>query len=142
MQGRYLITFKKIFPMMYFTPQSKIIWPLFQKDLWLGIKISIWLNLSFDHNSCISGLNEQCEGTLNIYRLRIVQWYHGHPIWCLLAFSTKILNIQDSYTNATPKVKVHLGVIGLNLLHCPSLTRMCFIFKHILLASCALAFYT
>jgi hypothetical protein len=23
-------------------------------------------NLSFDHNSCILGLNEQCEGTLNL----------------------------------------------------------------------------
>jgi hypothetical protein len=32
-------------------------------------------NLSFDHNSCISCLNEQCEGTLGIYTLIPFQWY-------------------------------------------------------------------
>jgi hypothetical protein len=72
---------------------------------------------SFDHNSCILGLNEQCKGTLGIYTLRNFQWYHKDPIWCLFIFLTKILNIQDSRTNATPKVEVHLWVIGLHPLH-------------------------
>jgi hypothetical protein len=30
---------------------------------------------SFDHNSCILSLNEQCEGTLGMYILRTFQWY-------------------------------------------------------------------
>jgi hypothetical protein len=83
MQGWYLIALKKIFPMMYFTPQSKIIWPLLLGDLWSGIKISIWLNLSFDHNSCISGLNE---GTLNIYRFEnfpMVSWAPNLVFACI-----------------------------------------------------------
>jgi hypothetical protein len=33
-----------------------------------------------------------------------------------------------------PKMRVHLGVIGLNLLHSPSFVRMCFTFEHTFLA--------
>jgi hypothetical protein len=73
--------------------------------------------LSFDHNSCISGLNEQCEGILGIYTLRNFQWYHEGPIWWLFIFSTKALNIWNFRMSATPKVEMHLGVIGLNFLH-------------------------
>jgi hypothetical protein len=46
-------------------------------------------NPSFDHNSCISNLNEQCEGTLGIYTSIPFQWYYSGPIWCLFSFPTK-----------------------------------------------------
>ncbi len=42
--------------------------------------------LSFDHNSCILGLNEQCKGTLGICTSRPFQWYPGGPIWCFFLF--------------------------------------------------------
>jgi hypothetical protein len=48
----YLIAPKKIFPTMYNMPQSELVWPLFLRGLWLGIKL---------------GINEQCKGILNIY---------------------------------------------------------------------------
>jgi hypothetical protein len=35
----------------------------------------------FDHNSCISSLNEQCKGILGIYTSRPFQWYPWGPIW-------------------------------------------------------------
>jgi hypothetical protein len=73
--------------------------------------------LSFDHNSSILGLNEQCEGTLGIYILKPFQWYHEGPIWWLFIFSTKVLNIWNSRMSAIPKVGMHLGAIGLNLFH-------------------------
>ncbi len=98
-------------------------------------------NLFFNHNSCILGLNEHCEGTLGIYTSRHFQWYHKGSIWCLFSFSTKALNIQDSHRNATPKVGVHLGIIGLHLLHSPSFVRVCFTPEHTLLNSWALALY-
>jgi hypothetical protein len=44
---------------------------------------------SFDHNSCISSLNDQGEGTLEIFILRPFQWYFGGPIWCFLSFQPK-----------------------------------------------------
>ncbi len=77
----------------------------------------------FDHNSCISGLNKQCKDTLGIYTSSPFQWYPKGPIWCLFEFSTKVLNIWDSCTSATPKVGMHLGVIGFHLLHSPSFVR-------------------
>jgi hypothetical protein len=60
---------------------------------------NLTLDLSFDHNSCISSLNDQGEGILDICTLRPSQWYLGGPIWCLFVFSTKALSIRDSYTN-------------------------------------------
>jgi hypothetical protein len=62
----------------------------------------------------------------------------GSSISCLFVFSTKVLNIWDFHTSATPKMGIHLEIVGLNLLHSPSLVRMCFIPTHTLLASCAL----
>jgi hypothetical protein len=47
------------------------------------------LDLSFDYNSCISGLHEQCKGILSSYILKHFQWYFGGPNWCLFALSTK-----------------------------------------------------
>jgi hypothetical protein len=44
------------------------------------------LDPSFDHNSCISGLNEQYEGTLGIHILRPFQWYLDGLIWCFFSF--------------------------------------------------------
>jgi hypothetical protein len=52
------------------------------------------------------------------------QLYHGGPIWCLFAFSTKAQNIWDFGMNVTPKVGVHMEVIGFNLLHSPSLVKV------------------
>jgi len=46
-------------------------------------------NLSFDYNSCISGVNEQCKGILSSYILKHFQWYFGGPNWCLFTLSTK-----------------------------------------------------
>jgi hypothetical protein len=61
-------------------------------------------------------------------------WYFGGLIWWCVAFSTKVLNIQNSYTNVTPKVGMHLGVIGFHLLYTPPFVRVCFTFKHIFLS--------
>jgi hypothetical protein len=138
---QYLIALKKIFPTMYFMPQLEIIWPMFYRDLWLKIKFPIWFLTFLDHNSCILGLNEQCEGTLGIYTSRPFQWCSGGPIWCLFSFSTKVLNTWDSHTNATPKMRMHLRIVGFHLFHSPPFVRVCFTFKHIILTSWALAFY-
>ncbi len=120
---------------MYNMLQSKLIWPLLSKSLWSGVKFPIWfMPLSFDHNSCKSSLNEQCEGTLSIYTSRPFQWCPRGPIWCLFSFSTKVLNICDSRTSATPKVGVDLKVIGLYPLHSPPFVKVCFTPKHIFLA--------
>jgi len=43
MQGQCLISFKIIFPTVYSTPQSKLIWPLLSRGLCLGLKFPIWL---------------------------------------------------------------------------------------------------
>jgi len=48
----------------------------------------------------------------------------------LFSFSTKALNICNSCMSVTPKVGVHLGIIGLHLLHSPSFVRVCFTPKH------------
>ncbi len=66
-------------------------------------------------------LNEQCEGTLGIYTSKPFQWYPKSLIWYFFSFWTKALNIRNSHTYATPKVGVHLGIIGLHLLHSPHL---------------------
>jgi hypothetical protein len=87
--------------------------------------LNLVLDPSFDHNSCILGLNEQCKGTLGIYTSKPFQWYIGGPIWCLFTFPTKVLNIQDSHTSAIPKMGVPLGVIGLHPLHSPPFVKKC-----------------
>ncbi len=57
----------------------------------------------------------------------IVSW---GPNLVFFSFSTKALNICNSHTNVTPKVGMHLGIIGLHPLHSPSFVRMCFTPKH------------
>jgi hypothetical protein len=42
--------------------------------------------LSFDHNSCILGLNEHCKNILGIYTSRPFQWYHGAQFGACLFF--------------------------------------------------------
>jgi hypothetical protein len=66
----------------------------------------------------------------------------GAPIWCLFTFSTKVLNICNSYTNVILEVGVHLGVIGLHPLHSPPFVRVFLTPKHIVLASWALTLHT
>ncbi len=63
----------------------------------------------------------------------------GGPIWHFFAFSTKALNIHNSRPNATSKVGMHLGVIGLHPLHFPPFVKVCFIPKHILCRNPTLA---
>jgi hypothetical protein len=128
---------------MYGMFQLELIWPLLSRGLWSGVKFPIWLlPPSFDHNSCKSNLNEQCEGTLSIYTLRPFQWCPRGPIWCLFAFSTKVLNIRNSCISATSKMGVDLQVIGLYPLHSPPFLKVCFTPKHTPLASWALALHT
>jgi len=55
--------------------------------------LNLIINFSFDYNSCILHLNEQCEGTLGIHTSRSFQCYPRGPIWYLFAFSTKALDI-------------------------------------------------
>jgi len=55
--------------------------------------INLSPNPFLNHNSCISSLNEQCEGSLGRHILRLIQWYFGGQNWCLFALSIKILNI-------------------------------------------------
>jgi hypothetical protein len=73
-------------------------------------------NFSFNCNSCILGLNKQCNYILNIYTLKPFQWCLGGPNLCSFALLIKRLNIWDSCTSATPKVRVHLGIIGVHSL--------------------------
>jgi len=89
-------------------------------------------DFSFDQNSCISYLNEQWEGTLGIYISRTFQWYLVGWIWCLFTFSTKALNIQNSYMNVIRKMGVHLGSIGLHFLHYIPFVRVFHIRTHFL----------
>jgi hypothetical protein len=65
---------------------------------------------SFDHNSCKSSRNEQCKGILSIYVSRHFQWCLTGLIWHNIPFSTKVLNIHNSYTSATPKMLMSLDV--------------------------------
>ncbi len=66
----------------------------------------------------------------NFKHLRFKKWYHGGPIWCLFTFSTKVRNICNFHMSATPKVGVHLGIIGFHPLHSPSIVRVYFTPKH------------
>jgi hypothetical protein len=45
---------------------------------------------------------------------------------------TKALNIRNFRANATPKVGVHLGIIGLHPLQFPPFVKVCFTPKHTL----------
>jgi hypothetical protein len=42
-RGHYLIALKNIFSTMYLMPQLELVWPLFSRGLWLGVKFPIWL---------------------------------------------------------------------------------------------------
>jgi len=88
--------------------------------------------LLLKNNSCKSGLNEQCKCIISTYTSKPFLWCFGRPIWHLFAFSTKALNIHNSRTSATPKVEVHLGIIGLHPLHSPPFVKVCFTPKHTL----------
>ncbi len=66
-QRQYLITLKNIFSTMYYKLQSKIIWPLIQGIYGWESNSQFDSKYFFNHDSCISSLNEQCEGTVSIY---------------------------------------------------------------------------
>jgi len=76
---------------------------------------------SLGHNVCLKHPNGPCKPILDIYVLRIFQWYKklfnpmnfgpwNHP-----------LKIQESIGTPTPKMKVHLGVWGFISSHLPTL---------------------
>jgi hypothetical protein len=48
------------------------------------------------------------------------------PNLVFFSLPTKALNIHNSYMSATPKVGVHLGVIGLHPLHSPPICESVF----------------
>ncbi len=66
---------------------------------------------------------------LRFKKFLIVSW---GPNWCLFVFSTKVLNICNFHMSVSPKVGVHLGIIGLHPLHSSSFVKVCFTPKHIL----------
>jgi hypothetical protein len=43
MWQKYLIALENIFPSVYNKLQSDLIWPMLSRDLWLGVKLRIWL---------------------------------------------------------------------------------------------------
>ncbi len=61
---------KTIFPMVYSAPIKPHLTPAFKGLVVRGQILNLTTTLSFDHNSCKSGLNEQCKGTLSIYTSR------------------------------------------------------------------------
>jgi hypothetical protein len=56
----------------------------------------------------------------------------GAKCGIFFASPIKVLNIHNSRTSATPKVGVHLGVIGLHPLHFPPFVKVCFTPKYTL----------
>ncbi len=62
--------------------------------------------------------------------------------WCLFLFPTKVLNIHNFHMNVTPKMGVHLGVIGIHLLHSPLVVKVCFTPKHTPLTSWVFTLHT
>jgi len=54
---------------------------------------NLTFDLSFEYNSCISGLNKWCKGILGSYILKHFQWYFEGPNWCSFSLSIKVLNI-------------------------------------------------
>jgi len=61
------------------------------KGFMVGSEIfNLNLNPSFDYNSCISSLNEQCKGILGSYILKHFQWYFGGSNWCSFTLLTKV----------------------------------------------------
>jgi hypothetical protein len=131
---QYPIALKKIFSTCITCTNHNSFDPYFQGFV-VGSQIpNLTIALFINHNSCKSCLNEQCEGTLSICASKPFG-----PIWCLFAFPMKAMNIRNFSTNATPKVGVHLGVIGFHPLHSPPFLRVCFTPKQIFLGSWALA---
>ncbi len=117
---------------VYHTSIKPHLTPIF-KGFVVGNQIpNLTLAPSFDHNSCKLGLNEQCKGTLSIYASWVSNGILRAQFGVFFPFSTKALNIHNFHTNATPKVEVHLGIIGLHSLHFPSFVRVCFALKHTL----------
>jgi hypothetical protein len=118
-QAQYLISFKKIFSIVFYTPIKNHLIHALRGFVVKNQFPNLIPNPSFDHNLCILCLNKQCKGFLVIYTLKSFQWYPRGSIWCFLVFSTEALNIQNSHTSVTPKVGMHLGVIGFHFLHSP-----------------------
>jgi hypothetical protein len=87
MQGQYLVTILKDI-------SNDVLHAQIRDDLTLALRgfvvksqiPNLTLDHSFDHNSCILGLNEQCEGTLGIYILKSFQWYFEAQFGACLPF--------------------------------------------------------
>jgi hypothetical protein len=84
------------------------------------------------HNFCKSGLNEQCEGILNIYTSIPFESCPRGPIWYFFPFPTKALNILNSHTCVTPKMGGARGSHWASSLAFSPIVKVCFTPKHIL----------
>ncbi len=68
--------------------------------------------LFLSHNLCYKYLNGSCEPILDIYVLRIFQWYKEIFNPMNFNLSNCYLKNWDSIRTPTPKMGVHLGVCG------------------------------
>ncbi len=97
----------------------------------MGIKFVIWLLTLFfiiiHANFMFKWIMQKHFRHLHFNTFPMVFW---GPIWCLYTFSSKVLNIQDSYMNVTLTMGMHLGVIKFNFLHSFTFVKMSFIFEH------------
>ncbi len=76
---------------------------------------------SFGHNLWFKYPNGSCEPILDIYVLRVFQWYKGLSNSMNFDPCNHPLKIWKSIGTPTPKVKVHLGVWGFIPSHSPTL---------------------
>ncbi len=133
MRAQYIIAFKKYFQHCITRTNWTSFDPCFQGIC--GQESNSQFDFYFffyNHNSCKSDLNEQCEITLNITLQDLFNDVLGAQIDACLFFPTKVSNIHNSCMNATPKVGMHLGVTRFHPLHSPPFVRMCFTPKHII----------
>jgi hypothetical protein len=91
---------KDLFNSVQRTPIKAHLTPAFKEFVVCSQIFNLTPAPSFDHNSCKSALNEQCEGTLSIYASRPFYWCPRDPIWSLFAFPTKVLNICNSQSGS------------------------------------------
>jgi len=94
-------------------------------DSWLLVIESQITNLtpslSFGNNLCFKCPNESCNPILNIYISRVFQWYKEFLNLMGFDFCNRFLNVQESISNITPKMGVHLRVWGFIPSHSPTL---------------------
>jgi hypothetical protein len=86
-KGNILKDSKKYFQHALHAPIGDHLTPILRGFLVRNQIPNLTLGPSFDHNSCILSLNEQCKDTLNMYISRVFQWYPRAPIDVLFFFN-------------------------------------------------------